>query len=437
MSAPPRLAIVLHTHMPYVEGFGVWPFGEEWLWESIATSYLPLLDVLDRHPGKVTVSLTPVLADQFEAAEHFLPFARDLRARSHALELEAHPELRGPLEHSAARYRRAVELWEARDGDLIGAFAPHASWTSSATHAVLPLLASDAGIALQLGVGIDSHRARFGGWRGGLWLPECAYAPWLDDALGEAGVRAACVELTDVVGRGPHPPLRTKAGTLLVPIDRALIDLVWHADGYPSGGAYVNTRRLTEACRHKAWAVDGSVYSPERALEAAQADAAHFVAHAAAGEGLQVCAIDTELLGDWWPEGIDWLAFVLEEAVRVGLEVVPLDDALRDVDAAPAGELPVTSWGHPRDLTTWSAPAAGGLAWRQRRAELAVLGDPSSSVRRLRELLAFQSSDWAFLVSAGTAGPYPAERADAHEANVWSPPGDSRLRNLAPMLSGT
>ncbi|MCW2968824.1 MAG: glycoside hydrolase family 57, partial [Solirubrobacteraceae bacterium] len=41
-----RLAVVLHTHMPYVEGFDTWPFGEEWLWEAIATSYLPVLDVL-------------------------------------------------------------------------------------------------------------------------------------------------------------------------------------------------------------------------------------------------------------------------------------------------------------------------------------------------------------------------------------------------------
>ena len=45
-----RLSIVLHTHMPYVEGFGTWPFGEEWLWEAMATSYLPLLDVLDAAP---------------------------------------------------------------------------------------------------------------------------------------------------------------------------------------------------------------------------------------------------------------------------------------------------------------------------------------------------------------------------------------------------
>src|SRR5258707_9516903 len=26
-----ELAIVLHSHQPYVAGFGTWPFGEEWL----------------------------------------------------------------------------------------------------------------------------------------------------------------------------------------------------------------------------------------------------------------------------------------------------------------------------------------------------------------------------------------------------------------------
>src|SRR3954469_13180397 len=62
-----RLAIVLHTHMPYVERIGSpWPFGEEWLWEAIATSYLPLLALLDRG-APLTLSLTPVLFDQLEA----------------------------------------------------------------------------------------------------------------------------------------------------------------------------------------------------------------------------------------------------------------------------------------------------------------------------------------------------------------------------------
>ena len=60
-----ELALVLHTHMPYVEGFGTWPFGEEWLWEAVASSYVPLLDVIGRAP--ITLSLTPVLCDQLEA----------------------------------------------------------------------------------------------------------------------------------------------------------------------------------------------------------------------------------------------------------------------------------------------------------------------------------------------------------------------------------
>ena len=51
-----RPAFVLHSHMPYVEGFGTWPFGEEWLWEAIATSYLPLLDVLRAPARRVTLS---------------------------------------------------------------------------------------------------------------------------------------------------------------------------------------------------------------------------------------------------------------------------------------------------------------------------------------------------------------------------------------------
>ena len=45
------LALVLHSHMPYVEGFGTWPFGEEWLWEAVACVYLPLIDLLGRAGG--------------------------------------------------------------------------------------------------------------------------------------------------------------------------------------------------------------------------------------------------------------------------------------------------------------------------------------------------------------------------------------------------
>jgi 1,4-alpha-glucan branching enzyme len=100
---------------------------------------------------------------------------------------------------------------------------------------------------------------------------------------------------------------------------------------------------------------------------------------------------------------------------------------------------PPTSWGAGRDLRTWSGPAAGGLAWRQRAAELRTLSAGARpSVRALRELLALQSSDWAFLVAHGTAGPYPAERAAGHEAALAAAledGGEAALRHLAPHLA--
>jgi 1,4-alpha-glucan branching enzyme len=445
VSARPRLlSVVLHTHMPYVEGFGTWPFGEEWLWEAMATSYLPLADVLEAFPGRVTLSVTPVLADQLRApgvAERFLAFLGGVREESHRLDLEAHPELAPQLEHSLARYRRAAEAF---DGDLLAILAPHVAWTSAATHPILPLLATDAGVRLQLRTGIASHRARFGAWGGGFWLPECAYDPDLDRLLEEAGVAHTCVEFTDL-GIDCRTPLRSPAGPVLAPIDRGLIDLVWGTDGYPSRGAYLNTHAHTER-RHLAWSVAGTPYDPAAARAQAEADAADFVARCEArlaGGGLCVVALDTELLGHWWVEGVDWLAHVVAAAEDAAFDLRPLDDALTEITAVPAPEqVPVTTWGQPRTLETWSGPHAAGLPWRSRAAELRVVAAATAGragERALRELLALQSSDWAFLTSRGTAGPYPLERAAAHEreleAALGDPDRDPALRNLAPFLA--
>ena len=248
--APGELAIVLHTHMPYVEGFGTWPFGEEWLWEAIATCYLPLLDVLDGHEGPppLTLSLTPVLADQLEhpgAMERCLAFLTEIRPESHRrdiaeLEAAGEPALAAALRALGGAVRRGRRAAGAARGDRrwsAGRAGRHATWTSSATHAVLPLLATDSGIDLQVQTGIASHRRRFGGWGGGFWLPECAHAPWLDPLLEAAGARAACVELTGLSGLGDPRhlrPLATDDGPVLWPVDRATMALVWGEGGYPS-----------------------------------------------------------------------------------------------------------------------------------------------------------------------------------------------------------
>ncbi len=163
------LVIVLHTHMPYVEGFGTWPFGEEWLWEAIATSYLPLLDLLEAG-APLTLSLTPVLCDQLEApgvGARCLEFLHEVRRHTHhedarGLRAGGHDGLAREVERSWGDYERAALRLEQLDGNVLGALAPHAQWTSAATHAVLPLLATDAGLRAQVHGGVDSHLARFG-----------------------------------------------------------------------------------------------------------------------------------------------------------------------------------------------------------------------------------------------------------------------------------
>jgi len=487
-----ELALVLHTHMPYVEGYGTWPFGEEWLWEALATCYLPLLELLDARGEQVTLSLTPVLADQLAApglVDRFAAFLRTTRRETHRIDAAGcraggHDDWAAELERAAGDYERALaralEL-EAGDG-LLAAFARHAAWTSSATHAVLPLLAGDAGVRLQVETGIASQRARLEAagareWRGGFWLPECAHAPWLDPLLEEAGVHAVCVDLTDVLGRGAAAqlaPLQSADGPLLVPIDRATVELVWSDGGYPAHGAYRDYHAFT-VHHHRVWSNAGESYDHAAALAQARADAADFVARAIARldagsaalgrPALAVCAIDTELFGHWWYEGTAWLEAVLDEAERQGLRIAHLDDALqrhravpvadaladarpataRAADAVRAGELPATSWGTPRDLSTWDGPPVADLAWRARALELRALqrphGAPPPSPRALRELLALQSSDWAFQVTRELAGPYPRERADGHaaalEAALAAPPDpadDGAVRSLAPHL---
>ena len=469
-----RFSLVLHSHMPYVEGFGTWPFGEEWLFEAMASCYLPLLDVL---PGSgITVSVTPVLADQLEAPgldERFVAFLRDVRPASHALDA-VHFRAAGDesaaraIEHAAADYERALVTFEALNqrgqtppvqplahqggqtplmrGGLLGALAP--AWTSSATHAILPLCATEAGVRLQLRVGVEAHRARGGGhWDGGLWLPECAYAPWLDPLLQEAGARTVCVDLTDVLGRGSTEqlvPLRTADGPLLVPIDREIIELVWSPGGYPSHAAY-RAYHPRSPRDHHPWAVDGSVYDPERARAQCRGDAAHFVIRVrerVADGGLCVCAIDTELLGHWWHEGPWWLADVVAECAAQGVALTPLDEAVAEAataDPLPAERLGTTTWGTPRDLSTWDHPGVAELTWRARAAELAlVAAGPHAPPRAVRELLALQSSDWAFLMTCALAGDYPVHRADAHHHALLAAMADdsadvpAALRNLAP-----
>jgi 1,4-alpha-glucan branching enzyme len=454
------LAIVLHSHMPYVEGFGTYPFGEEWLFDAVIRSYLPVLEVAER----LTMTVTPVLADQLEdpgVSERLRRFLIEWRigaAEADAAEVPA--ECRDACTAELERYRHALELLDADGGNPLRGFQRAAAEGrialagSSATHAVLPLLATRQGLRLQLDAGIRSHRRRFG-WQGGFWLPECAYAPGLEWRLAEHGVRWFCV---DQSRHGPSlealGPVATGAGPVALPIDWEAIQWLWSLEGYPSDPAHAQfAGKSLRGVR--IWKVGGGGYDPVVAQAAARRQAGEFLAAASARlrefaaargrRGLLVFAIDTELLGHWWSEGATWLGEVIAGAATAGVRLLTVPEALAEHEPVER-PLRASTWGEEKDLRTWDSPAVADLAWGARRLELRVLRALSRGLRgaaaqrAARELLAVQASDWAFLDKRGQAGDYAYQRAISHSQAaleaIDSPAiADPRMRALAPDLS--
>ena len=454
------LAIVLHSHMPYVEGFGTYPFGEEWLFDAVIRSYLPVLEVA----RDLTMTVTPVLADQLEdegTRRRLREFLIEWRIGAAEADLPEVPvECRPACEAELARYRRALELLDAFDGNPLAPFQRAAAEgrvalaASAATHALLPLLATREGLRLQLDAGIRSHRRRFG-WDGGLWLPECAYVPGLERRLAEHGVEWFCVDQSaHEAPMDALAPVRTDSGPVALPIDWEAVGWLWALDGYPSDPAHAQFEGKSMR-GIRLWKVGGGAYDPAAAEAAARRQAAEFLTAAAARlrafatergrRGLLVFAVDTELLGHWWSEGPIWLRAVLEGAAAAGVRLLRAPQAIAEHEPVER-PLAASSWGEEKDFRTWDSPPVAGMAWGARRLELRLLRALSDglrgapALRAARELLAVQASDWAFLDQRGQAGDYAYQRATDHaramlEAIDSRSVTDPRMRSLAPDMS--
>ncbi|HEY9787619.1 MAG TPA: 1,4-alpha-glucan branching protein domain-containing protein [Candidatus Obscuribacterales bacterium] len=190
---------MLHSHLPFYRKAGMWPFGEESVYECMAESYIPLLnaigDLWDEGIGaKLTIGLTPILTEQL-ADEHLNQgFDKFLRDRIEAAQLdEKRYSQRGETPnadylHLARFYlnwfqqirRDYHERWNR---DIIGAFRHFQDLgaieiaTSAATHCFSPLLETDSSLFGQYKVGVESYKRHFGRDPKGFWLPECAYRP--------------------------------------------------------------------------------------------------------------------------------------------------------------------------------------------------------------------------------------------------------------------
>jgi 1,4-alpha-glucan branching enzyme len=418
------LAIVLHSHMPYVEGFGTYPFGEEWLFDAFARSHLPVLDVAER----LTMTITPVLADQLEAEEVGERLIRFLR-------------------------RHRVDAADRDVADAGAALRPAAR--EEADHYTAAIKRLRKLRRLQVDAGLRSHERRFGEAQG-FWLPECAYVPGLEAILAERGAAFTCLDQSaHERGTAALAPTRLPGGPVAFTIDWPTVRLVWSDQGYPSDAAYLEYHRLS-ANGMRLWSISGGPYDPAKAAKRAAEHAASFLAAVRdrleryrgdrGRRGLCVFAIDTELLGHWWAEGPIWLREVLKGAELDGVRLVTLPQALRahEPEDRPVRE---ASWGEGKSLETWDSPAVSDLVWATRRSELRLLralalGDVrgAAALRAARELLALQASDWAFMDHRAQAGDYPYTRAITHaegllEAIDSSEAVDAAVRNLAPDLN--
>ena len=156
-------SLVLHSHIPYCRRSGVWPFGEEWVFEAVVETYIPILDwLLNCHEKgigpNVTLSFSPVLAEQLADAymKSRIVEYMDARANAARADLMRHESVHD--DRLARLSRKYVEYYENAkkrfidyyDGDLLGAIAKLAAsgrvevLATSASHAYLPRLSAIA-----------------------------------------------------------------------------------------------------------------------------------------------------------------------------------------------------------------------------------------------------------------------------------------------------
>jgi 1,4-alpha-glucan branching enzyme len=482
-----HLLLTLHAHLPYVRHPEHPVFLEEnWLFEALFESYLPLLMALERlaeegAPARLSLSLTPTLSEMLDDAVLQERFVRHLRrllelAEKEVQRLRHEPDYLRTAEMYRARFRSCLDYYEDRAGrKLIPRFRALRDagvleiLTSAATHAILPLLATPGGLRAQIRAGRANYRRHFGTDPRGIWLPECAYAPGLDEELAAEGLRYSFLDSHGVLLGTPRPrygtfaPAFTRSRVAVFARDIDSSKQVWSGlTGYPGDPlyrefyrdlghdadyAYIHPYLATDGARHdtglKYHRVTGGVplhekapYDPGAAEQQARAHAEHFL-HARRMQMERVGALlrrapvvvapyDAELFGHWWFEG----PVFLESLLRGGA-----NDPALDLTTPPAylAEHPthqvlepsLSSWGDKGYIEVW---LNGGNDWIYRhthKAEERMLrlarrhADADGPVvealdQAARELLLAQSSDWAFILTTQTASAYAARRVEEH-----------------------
>src|SRR5262245_53250307 len=368
------LCLVLHAHLPFVRHPEYDDFLEEdWLYEAITETYIPLLDVFDglERDGtdwRLTMSVTPTLAAMLSDGllqQRYLRHLDNLIALS-AKEIERtrwQPEFHGLAQMYHQRFLRARDVFAKQyDSNLLNGFRRFFEAgkleliTCGATHGFLPLLdVNGNAIRAQVELGAREFARHFGRRPQGLWLPECGYTPGVEKVLAGAGLRYFFTDTHGVLHAEPRPrygvyaPLAC-AGTGVAALarDTESSKQVWSAiEGYPGDYNYRDFYRdvgfdldfeylkphlhRTGIRSHlgiKYYKITGrtdqkEVYNPQAAQDKAAEHAGNFMfnrekqvewlAGAMDRPPLIVAPYDAELFGHWWFEGPDWINYLLRK----------------------------------------------------------------------------------------------------------------------------
>ena len=261
------LCLVLHAHLPFVRHPEYDDFLEEdWLYEAITETYIPLLEVFDglERDGvdwRLTMSVTPTLAAmlsdpllQYRYVRHIdnliaLAGKEIERTRWQPEFNHAGPHVPRPLPAGPRRLRQPVRQQPAqrlppllRDGQAGNhhlrrdARLPAADERSTAT----PCRA-------QIEIGCREFERHFGRRPQGIWLPECGYVAGRRRAAARRRASATSSPTRTAScspSRGPSygvyaPILCPKSGVAALARDTESSKQVWSAiEGYPGDYNY-------------------------------------------------------------------------------------------------------------------------------------------------------------------------------------------------------
>lgn len=259
------LALVLHAHLPFVRHPEVhYMMEENWLYEAITETYLPLLSMLrnlndDHIPVRLTISLTPTLCSMLDDD---LLKERYCRHLNQLIELSENEIVR--TKNHVAFQRNACMYGEhfsslqylyhtILDGDIVAGFKALQEngtleiITCSATHGYLPAMQhNQKAVQAQIAIAVQSYESFFGCSPKGIWLPECGYYPGLASILHQNRIHYFFTETHGILNAEPAPLSNTYAPIICNDAQVAAFGrdpesskAVWSAeDGYPGHPSY-------------------------------------------------------------------------------------------------------------------------------------------------------------------------------------------------------